>query len=258
MRMAQPVNLPLLPILVYQGSRVKKNVLRLPAADGDEGRADGTGTEVRLLLMGDSMAAGVGVEHNEDGFAGQLATAFAAESGRPVSWRVIARRGVTAQYVKEYFIHRMKDPLNQWYPDVVVISIGLNELLRFRSFAGWQRDIQILIRDVRHQLGDGVPLLFAGMPPVGHFPVLPRPLRTVLGMRAKVMDKILSKVAAKSGAIHVPLPAEVLRESPGEFFARDRVHPSSRGYQELGRRMSPVVLAQLGSGRSVTREDPAR
>jgi lysophospholipase L1-like esterase len=245
MRIAQPANLLLLPVLAYHGRQVKRDTPRLPEAEGDEGIVSGRGHALRLLVMGDSMAAGVGVDHNDDALAGRLATSLASDTGRRVSWRVIARGGATARYASWNFTHRIHDPFTQWRPDIVVISIGINDLLRFRRLAEWERDIGLLVSDLYSRLGHGMPLVFTGLPPIAHFPALPRPLRTVLAVRARVMERSLRKVAERTGAVHVPMPVHLMKNQPAAFFARDRFHPSTRGYQELGRHLAPVVTRQL-------------
>lgn len=245
-RMAHPASLLLLPVLAHQGRRVKREVPRLPDADGEEGRVHASEPdEVRLLVMGDSMAAGVGVDHNGDALAGHLAAFLSSGTGRSVSWRVIARGGATARYVTRNFTARMHDPLTQWRPDIVVISVGLNDLLRFRRLTDWKRDIEHLTSDIHRRLGDATPIIFSGLPPVGHFPALPRPLRTVLASRARVMERALERVAERMRATHLPIPVHLMEDETESFFARDRFHPSSRGYQELGRHFAQAVTTTL-------------
>ncbi len=245
-RLAQPASLLLLPVLAHQGRRVKREVPRLPDADGKEGRVQGRAPEeMRLLVTGDSVAAGVGVDHNDDALAGHLAAFLASCTGRSVSWRVIARGGATARYVTRNFTSRMLDPLTQWRPDAVVISVGLNDLLRFRRLTGWKHDIERLTADIHHRLGPATPVVFSGLPPVGHFPALPRPLRTVLASRARVMDRTLERVAERMGATHLTMPVHLMQDETASFFALDRFHPSARGYRELGRHFAQAITTTL-------------
>ncbi|RMD81354.1 MAG: SGNH/GDSL hydrolase family protein, partial [Candidatus Dadabacteria bacterium] len=54
------------PLLLWQGWRVRLNVPRLPEAPGPrQGRA-GKGPLLRLLIVGDSAAAGVGAAHQDE------------------------------------------------------------------------------------------------------------------------------------------------------------------------------------------------
>ena len=62
----------LLPVLFIQGHKVRKNTPRLAEAKGErEGRA-GQGKSLSLLILGDSAAAGVGVENQKDALSGAI------------------------------------------------------------------------------------------------------------------------------------------------------------------------------------------
>ena len=54
--------LALLPVVVLQGLKVRKNTPRLAEASGDRAGICGQGQPLSLLILGDSAAAGGGVE----------------------------------------------------------------------------------------------------------------------------------------------------------------------------------------------------
>ena len=56
----------------------------------------GSGPLLRLLIVGDSAAAGVGVARQHDALAGHLSRALAAKCGARVQWHLLARSGVTS------------------------------------------------------------------------------------------------------------------------------------------------------------------
>ena len=60
------------PILVVQGRIVRKNVIELSEAKGARQGRVGQGKEIRILILGDSSACGVGVEHMRDSLVGQI------------------------------------------------------------------------------------------------------------------------------------------------------------------------------------------
>ncbi|ARQ69155.1 SGNH/GDSL hydrolase family protein [Streptomyces marincola] len=246
LRAAQSLSLLFLPALVPQLLWVRKRTPRLPEAEGSDGRAEGgerTEPGLRLLVVGDSMAAGVGVAHHRAGLAGQLAEGLATATGRPVVWRVVARSGATARST----VRRLAEgPVGfAEPPDVVVVVVGINDLLRFRGLAAWRRDLAVLDATVRSRFGSDVRIGFSGMPPVRRFPALPQPLRAVLGLRARLMDRVLRESAGECGAFCVALPVEAMADQPHLFFARDRFHPSARGYAEVAAGFLPAVLTAL-------------
>ncbi|MGP3971440.1 SGNH/GDSL hydrolase family protein [Streptomyces sp. 6N223] len=247
LRAAQPLSLLLLPALLPQMVWVKRRTPRLAEAEGTSGRVEGTEPRLRLLAVGDSMAAGVGVAHHSAGLAGQLAERLAAKTARAVAWRVIARSGATARSTTRKLA---KGPIGfagspDEPPDLVIVVVGINDLLRFRGLTDWRCDIGDLVDTIRGRLGPDVPIGFSGMPPVRRFPALPQPLRAVLGLRARLMDGVLRECAEGRGAFCVALPIEAMADQPHVFFARDRFHPSERGYAEVAAAFLPHVIDAL-------------
>jgi hypothetical protein len=78
---SRPAAMALSPLLVRQARRVWQRTPRLPEASGDrtgiESTADATDL-LRLLVVGESTAAGVGVTDLRDALPCQLAVALAA------------------------------------------------------------------------------------------------------------------------------------------------------------------------------------
>ncbi|MEM8598518.1 MAG: SGNH/GDSL hydrolase family protein, partial [Bacteroidota bacterium] len=54
------------PVLLAQGKRVRRVALKLPEPPGDRESTVGNGPPLRLLVVGDSSAAGVGAETQDD------------------------------------------------------------------------------------------------------------------------------------------------------------------------------------------------
>ncbi len=60
----------LLPVLLGQAVYLRKNVVKLPEPEGARIGVLGEGPLLRLLILGDSSAAGVGVETQADALLG--------------------------------------------------------------------------------------------------------------------------------------------------------------------------------------------
>lgn len=238
-RWLQPANLLVMPVLAKQGKQLRASMPRLPEAEGAAGTVGQGGEPFELLVFGDSLAAGVGVAHNEDALTGHLAASLASATGRPVSWRVVARAGATASSLARKDLGRLADVATRCPPDLVVVLVGMNDLMRYRDLRRWRHDVRVLLRDVRAEVGDQAAIMAAGIPPVGQFPTLPQPFRAVFGRRAKVMDGILADVCASLDATHVRLHLEKIA-SGSTFFASDRFHPSADGYRQLAERLALV------------------
>jgi len=248
LRTASTLSLALLaPVLVRQGKRVRRDTPRLPEAAGPRtGEIPGQGVPVRLLVLGESTAAGVGAADHQEGLAGQVARAVAAETGRPVRWRVIGRNGATAGSTRtELFI-----PAGEVDADVAVVALGVNDTLRMTSPARWTADLDRLIGSVRERCG-AVHVILAGVPPMGVFPGIPQPLRGVLGMRAALLDRAAARLAGRMDAVRhvtVPLPPAA---GVDHFFCGDRFHPSPHGYARWGDalgRAAAAAVTETGRG----------
>lgn len=223
-RLALPaLAVPLAPLLAAQALWVRRTTPRLPEAAGPATGSTAGGTcpchapaspPIRLAVLGESTAAGVGVGTHDEGLAGHLAADLARRTGRPVTWQVAARSGATARRVVADLVGGLAPA------DLAVVALGVNDLLELTRLRAFERDLTELLTLVPAEH-----VLVSAMAPVGRFPALPRPLRTVMGLRARALDEVIARVAGERYA-----PAELPVEAEG-FFAADGFHPSARGYQ---------------------------
>jgi len=240
-RAVQPLACVLAPVLLAQGLTLRRRIPRLPEASDPAGTAAGAAPAIRLAVLGDSTAAGVGAQRHEDALAGRLGAAVGARTGRAVSWRAVARSGATSQTARD-LVPGLID--GDWRPDVVVLAIGVNDLKNLRRLRDWDRDVPALLAAIEDTAGP-VPVIVCGMAPVSRFPALPQPMRAVMAMRARAMDRVLHN-AAEGRRQHVPLDPAMI--GPG-FFAADGFHPSATGYRAWADQLAgPVALAVSGTG----------
>ena len=75
--MSLALKLMLSPVLVAQALRTRARLPRLPEPDGARQGVHGSGPRLRVLITGDSSAAGVGVISQREALAGQLSAALA-------------------------------------------------------------------------------------------------------------------------------------------------------------------------------------
>ncbi len=209
-------------------SKFNRRIPRLPESIGRVGHL-GAGSAVRhVIALGDSVAAGVGVERGADTIAGRLASRL-ADAGEPTSWAIHARGGLTADGVGALIDEDDVVSEDLARADVVVVSVGVNDLLRLRPLRGWRRDLEALLAQLRATTRAAVVLL--GMPPMAAFPSLPGVVRDPLAWRVQRMDAIAVATAARYGVRHVPLPVDLLLTEGA--FAPDGFHPSARSHDQL-------------------------
>ncbi len=241
MTWAEPLRLmatwPLLPVALVQGLRLRGQVPRLPEASGPrEDTVAGAGMPLRLLVLGESTVAGVGAPTQEQALAAQLARALATRTGRAVQWQAVGKNGVTAAATRALLVQRLTSQLQ----DAVVLVLGVNDTLALRGPGRWTGDLQRLIAAVRERTGPA-PVFLAAVPPMDEFPALPSPLRTVLGVRARVLDRAAARLAHQLPQVrHVPLPGRLKQD----FFCHDGLHPSPAGYRAWAEQLAAAVIDQ--------------
>lgn len=218
------MNRLLLPLVALQGLWVRSTfTLAEPVDDRVAGTIGaGGGTALRVAVVGESTAAGSGVDSHDDGFAGALAGVLADRTGRPVDWEVAAQFGATARRVR----HRLLPRLTGDY-DVAVVLSGANDVLGRRPPADWGADLAAIVDGLAARARS---VVVAGVPPFGVFPGLPRTLRRYLGERAGVLDAVARDVCASRPRVTWTTIGADVPPSP-DFFCADRFHPSAAGYR---------------------------
>lgn len=224
--MSLTAKLVLSPVLVAQAVATRARLPRLPEPAGQRRGVTGQGTPLRLLIAGDSSAAGVGVEQQRDALAQRLAKRLAETVGARVAWQLHARSGLTTAQTLALLRDEDRGPDNL-HADLAVIVTGVNDVVdqipsrravaAREALANWLRN------------GHGIQhVVFAPLPPVHHFPGLPQPLRWVAGADARRHNTALTEWAATRGDV-----SRVDMEMPLNrgVMARDGFHPGEPVYR---------------------------
>jgi lysophospholipase L1-like esterase len=234
MSAAKTALLPLagIALLGAQGVYVQRVTPRLPGAAGpDTGIVPGTAPMLRLAVIGESTADGVGAASHADALTGQLAESLAARFGCGVAWQAVGKTGANARTVLEELAPRVRPA------DLVVVALGVNDTIELHSANRYRRDLLRLVCALRDRLGP-VPVLLAGVPPMGRFPALPPPLRQVLGLRSAALAKAAASLAALPDVTYAPMPVDLL---DADTFATDGFHPAPAGYQVWAGQLAALV-----------------
>ena len=206
-----------LPIVPFQGYRLLRTMPRFADADGVTGRVGSGDRRMKVVALGDSVTAGYAVGHHRSSVAGQLAVRLADRYGATVEWQACAATGATAgRALGLISAEALVDA------DLVFVSIGVNDLKNLHSTTRFRRELQTLL-DAILAAAPRAQVCLLGIPPLEHFPALPRPLADALGWRGRVFDAIgVAAVQDRERAFRIE-SAEPLRP---EMFAGDGFHPS--------------------------------
>jgi hypothetical protein len=209
------------PMLVVQARRTRARLPRLPEAAGARAGQVGTGPLLRLLIAGDSAAAGVGVVAQKHALAAPLAGHLARACGARVQWQLRARAGLnTAQTLA---LLQVLEPAGI---DIAVVVTGVNDVVdqvpsghavaTREALANWLRNA----RGAQH-------VVFVPLPPIHQFPGLPQPLRWVAGSDARRHNAALRRWAATRSDVSC-VPIEIALDAA--VMARDGFHPGAPVY----------------------------
>ncbi|WP_232680593.1 SGNH/GDSL hydrolase family protein [Nocardioides sp. R-C-SC26] len=224
-----------------------------PHADRVWARQHG-GEPLKLVMLGDSIAAGLGAERRKDTLGGRLAKGLAKRTGRPVQLTTGAVVGsessaLAAQLDAVLAGHAGQAGLldaGRYVPDVAVIVVGGNDVTHRVPVAA---SVAHLVAAIERLRAEGTAVVVGTCPDLGALRPVPQPLRS-LGSRASRQLAAAQAAAAVDAGAHAVSLARVVGPffitNPDEMFSLDRFHPSALGYRRTAAALLPSVLTALG------------
>ena len=231
---------PLSPWLLIQGRRTRRDTPVLPPAGGPSigiARAANASDAPphRLIAIGESTVAGVGVGDLRDALGGQFALALSARRNQPILWQAYGWSGATvaaahanlrAEFAQTHQQQAQDEPPERF--STALIVFGVNDAITFTSPARYTTELAALMETLRRERAVRDFVLVAA-PPMERFPALPRPLRDYLGLRTRALNRAARKLASTN----VQFIDLALQADP-TLFARDGFHPNAAGYAAWG------------------------
>ncbi len=225
----------LMPFVLPQAIWLRKNAPRFAGAAGPSEGSTGSGPTRRLLAIGDSIIAGVGASTFEKALVGATAKRLAAGTDTTISWRAVGQIGATTEKIKKRLISRLKAPSY----DYIIVSAGVNDITALKRTRAFRQDLSALLDALLTKYPDAL-LGIAGIPPLHGFPLLPSPLRHVIGIRARTFDTIIEEeVAQRARTVYLKLDFEPTPDR----FSPDGYHPSEVSHTEFGEALADVLLS---------------
>lgn len=240
------LSVPLLPIMYFQGKRIRSTIPKLPEATGFSGSTGQSLTRVlRMITIGESTVAGVGVATHEEGFTGTLAKTLAEELKATIQWRVYAKSGYTAKRVTYKIIPKIEET----DLDLIVIGLGGNDAFKLNSPKKWRSQMETLIEVLQVKFPKTV-ICFMNMPPIKEFPAFTSLIKftvgnlvELFGAELEALIRTKKNVFYLSEFINLNVWIKQLNTNkrPDDFFS-DGVHPSKFTYQVWGKYFGEYLL----------------
>jgi len=233
-------------LLRFEASLARKTIgaadARVPDSTGWYGRGR-PGPAIKIALLGDSSAAGYGVQTIEQTPGAWLGSGVAERADRRVHLRSYAVVGAQSSHLDAQITAAL--PVD---PDVAVVLIGANDVTHAVLPSA---SVRHLSEAVRRLLEADVAVVVGTCPDLGTIAPLPPPLRQVARLWSRKLAAAQTIAVVEAGGRTVSLASILGPEfdaAPALLFGPDRFHPSAAGYESLARSLVPSVLSALGRG----------
>ncbi len=245
----------MLPVYVWQGIAVRLRIERLLPADVATSGLVGAGyagAPVRLLVLGDSTVASVGMETLGETFAYQVAEAVAVRHRRPVAWRSIGANSATSGALRDHVVPHV-EPRDFTH---VFVCVGINDMKNFHLVSQFKKTFGTLLYALRTRFNEAE-IIWTPIPDMRDCPALPKLLAQVLAARADLINAMGVRLCQER---RVTATDPVARVDPS-CFARDGFHPNGKGYRVwaehaaqwiVPRQADPATETQVATESSVT------
>lgn len=227
----------LLPVYLWQGFALRRRVERLlpptGTASGAFGPAAPHEAEIRLLVLGDSSAAGIGVEHIEESLAPRLAERLAALTGLSVAWRAAGANSAVSAEIRDFVVPNLaRVPYTH-----ILLSAGTNDVKNFHTSRRFKRAFGGLLYALRARWPDA---RIVWSPPVDmkRVPALPKGLARVLDLRSRVLGRLGHRLCHERGVVAA---TTIPRVEPAGF-SRDGFHASAAGAAYVAEHLAAYLL----------------
>ena len=242
------LSVPLLPLLYFDAKRVRRKIPQLHEASNTEGFCksdESSEIPLKLLTIGESTIAGVGVESHETGFSGTLAKELSEKTSKGVEWKVYAKSG----YSSKDIIEKILPSIDEKEVDIIVLGMGANDAFTLNTPGQWKKNIIEIITHLQTKYPQ-VQICFTSMPPIKKFPAFSFSMRFVLGNLVENLGEELARtVQSFENVSYYDKPIDVEKwcrelgiEPKPELFFSDGVHPSELTYQIWAKETALEIL----------------
>lgn len=186
-----------------------------PDQTGDYELGDKHKPKFNILLLGDSIAAGTGIEKFEQSLGGRLASKLTEKY-----YVHLSNRAELGSWVSDLALDKIQ---GDW--DLVIIIAGSNDLIHRVSRQQFAKSLNRLLAEIRLS-SDNIVLVGPGHVSAAH--VLPLWMRFQLRKKQWQLAKIMQDSAASHKAAYVnPLEYPISQS----YFSADGLHPNAMGHK---------------------------
>lgn len=224
----------LVPVALYQGLGVRRRTPRLAPPRGAQiGRIGDGAPAWRFLLIGDSSAAGVGVDRVADTLAPQLAQIVHLQTGEAVSWRAAGANSAIASEIRDHIVPNIeaRDFTH------IVLAVGTNDMKNYVGKRQFKKGFGSLLYSI-HARWPQATVIWSPVVDMRDVPAMPWLLARIMRLRTQLINGMGTRMCRERQAIAAtPLPIR----GPGGF-AVDGFHANAAGYRFWAEHLSGFIL----------------
>jgi lysophospholipase L1-like esterase len=237
------VSFALLPIILPLRYHLRKTIARLPEAPGPRtGILGSSTTPIRLLSIGESPMAGVGLQHQEQNLLLTVANQIQEQSKDTVEWTICAKNGIR--------MREILPKLSKNFPtkaDILFIAMGVNDCKEMTPVKEWIAQWNGLLHHLRERYPTAT-IICSSCPPMDCFPALPVPVQIFLGARANLMNHVLeTQIRSFEQVYYLPIPT-ILEP---KYFSQDGFHPNAFAHERWGTELCKAIWKWHQFGQSL-------
>jgi len=206
------------------------------------------GPAIKVALLGDSSAAGYGVDRAVETTGAHLASGIAAGADRRVHLRAFARVGAQSSDLAGQIERALAVDA-----DLAVILVGANDVTHAVRPS---QSVRHLADGVRRLREAGAKVLVGTCPDLGTIKPIPPPLKQVARSWSRRLAAAQAIATVEEEGVAVSLGSILgpdFEAAPALLFGPDRFHPSAEGYRALAEVLVPSALNVLGFGEDESR-----
>lgn len=210
-------------------------------------------SSVSMMVLGDSLARGIGASDPAHSFVGLLAAHVRRDRG--LSLVDYGIPGANASDIARREVPRIRAGVC----DVVIVIAGANDVQQFRMPGRFAGDYLRLIRAVRER-DPHAALVLLGLPQISQSRIVPGIFKGPIGYLSDRDNASIRDVGARYRAGFVDLYALSLAHaaSAGKLIGPDGLHPNDRGYALMAAAALPAVDAVMTAPGKGKRPKPSK
>ncbi|MCY6379292.1 SGNH/GDSL hydrolase family protein [Hoeflea prorocentri] len=229
----------LAPVAIVSGLRVRAGTPRLSPPQGRPfgvaGQADIA--PLRLLVVGDSSAAGVGVDDVSETVGAQLAAILYERTGKSVSWRNAGANSAVCAEIRDHVVPNL-ERIDYTH---IIIAAGTNDAKNFVTAKKFKRGFGGLLYALRAKWPEAV-ILWSPVIDMRMVPSLPPLLAHILHMRASIINRMGRQLCKERFAMAA---AQLYPHDPAGF-SEDGFHAGAAGYRYWAELLADTILEDAG------------